>query len=199
MPTLRSIGPDQLPALWLPFSLVNLGCLLQVSFQVLTDWDPRFFGLVGISGLLEWTGLALWAAHVAAVMLGVGRYGQDAAANRGPVPPRIERNHRVAALLAWHPELEPVFLEHGFDLIRNPVLRRTVARQVTLKKACRMKGVDLERITEALNRSRHPAGADACSATSSQITTLTPLTVERTSQHVGPSAFTPPIVKLPES
>jgi len=109
---LRGVGPGSgmLPALWLPFLLINLGCLLRVGFQIGTDWHPLFFKLVGVSGMLEWTGLAIWAAHLAAV-------------------------------LHWHPELEPIVLDHGFDLIRNPVLRRTLARQVTLRQACRMKGV----------------------------------------------------------
>jgi len=153
VPTLRGIGPEKLPALWLPFVLINLGCLLRVGFQIGTDWHPTFFKLVGVSGMLEWTGLAIWASHLAAVMLGIGRYAQSDS-NWGPIPERIGPDHRVAAVLHWHPELEPVFVEHGFDLIRNPVLRRTVARQVSLAQVCRMKGVDLNAFLEKLNQSR---------------------------------------------
>jgi len=153
VPTLRGIGPapGMLPALWLPFVLINLGCLLRVGFQIGTDWSPVFFKLVGISGMLEWTGLAIWAGHLIAVMLGLGRYAQGEA-SWGPAPQRIAPEHRVAAVLHWHPELEPVFVGHGFDLIRNPVLRRTVARQVSLAAACRMKGVEVAAFVDALNR-----------------------------------------------
>jgi hypothetical protein len=155
VPTLRGISPEKLPALWLPFVLINLGCLLRVGLQIGTDWHPAFFKLVGVSGMLEWTGLAIWAGHLAAVMLGIGRYAQGET-NWGPIPERIAPEHRVAAVLHWHPELEPLFVERGFDLILNPVLRRTVARQVSLKQACRMKGVDLDAFLNKLNQSRQP-------------------------------------------
>jgi hypothetical protein len=153
VPTLRGVGPEKLPALWLPFVLINLGCLLRVGFQIGTDWHPTFFKLVGVSGMLEWTGLAIWAGHLAAVMLGIGRYAQGES-SWGPAPEQISPDHRVAAVLHWHPELEPVFVEHGFDLIQNPVLRRTIARQVSLAQVCRMKAVDLDTFLATLNDRR---------------------------------------------
>lgn len=161
VPTLRGIGPEMLPALWVPFVLINAGCLMRVGFQIGTDWHPVFFKLVGVSGMLEWTGLAVWASHLIAVMLGLGRYAQGES-NRGPAPERLTADHCVAAVLHWHPELEPVFVEYGFDLIRNPVLRRTVARQVSLKQACRMKGVEVTAFVDALNRARPAARGGAC-------------------------------------
>jgi len=164
VPTLRGIGPEKLPALWLPFVLINLGCLLRVGFQIGTDWHPALFKLVGVSGMLEWTGLAIWASHLAAVMLGIGRYAQGES-NWGPTPERIAPDQRVAAVLHWHPELEPVFVEHGFDLIRNPVLRRTVARQVSLAQVCRMKAVDLDAFLDVLN-DRRSATHDVASGVS---------------------------------
>lgn len=163
VPTLRGLEPGQLPALWPTFVLLNVGCLWRVSSQVLTDWVPSVFLLTGVSGLLEWTALALWAGHLGAVMLGWGRYRQSAAADWGPPPERLGPEHRVAAVLAWHPELEPVFVEHGFELIRNPVLRRTVARQASLQQVCRMKGVGLQRFLEVLERSRRPRETGGCS------------------------------------
>lgn len=74
VPILRGVMPHALPRLWLPFALINLGCFLRVSLQIGTDWDSAFFNVVGISGALEWTGLAIWAFHMATVMLGVGGY-----------------------------------------------------------------------------------------------------------------------------
>ncbi|MCC7407168.1 MAG: NnrS family protein, partial [Phycisphaeraceae bacterium] len=73
-PMLRGVGSERLPGLWLVFVLLNVGCLLRVSLQVLSDWSPVFFKVVGVSGMLEWTALALWSGHLAAVMLGLGRY-----------------------------------------------------------------------------------------------------------------------------
>ena len=165
VPTLRGIEPQRLPALWLPFVLINLGCFLRVTLQILTDWDAGVYRFVAISGALEWTGLAFWAAHLSAVMLGLGRYRTSAQASWGPVPESIRPDHRVAAVLDWYPQLEPTFVEHGFDLIRNPLLRRTIARQVTLRQVCRMKDVDMDRFIAALNEairvSTSPDGACA--------------------------------------
>nr|HPK03627.1 hypothetical protein [Candidatus Sumerlaeota bacterium] len=70
VPMLADVDHRTLPGLWAPFVLVNLGCLLRVSTQTLTNWHPLFFGVIGVSGMLEVAGLALWGAHLAAVMLG---------------------------------------------------------------------------------------------------------------------------------
>ena len=58
VPTLNGRDTRQLTALWGPFILVNVGCFLRVSLQALTDLNPRFFAVVGISGICEVTGLA---------------------------------------------------------------------------------------------------------------------------------------------
>jgi hypothetical protein len=172
VPTLRGIGPEILPALWLPFALINLGCLWRVGFQIGTDWHPVFFKLVGVSGMLEWTGLAIWAWHLVAVMLGFGRYTQGES-HGGPAPECITPDHRVAAVLHWHPELEPVFVEYGFEMIRNPVLGRTIARQVSIAQVCRMKGVDLEAFIKVINRSLATPTGNPCADNRSSLTTLT--------------------------
>ena len=40
----------------------------RVSLQALTDWHPLFFGVVGVSGILELAGLAWWGTHLIGVM-----------------------------------------------------------------------------------------------------------------------------------
>jgi len=151
VPTLRGVPSERLPRLWLPFILINAGCALRVALQIGTDWSDMPYRLIGLTGALEWTGLAIWAGHLAAIMLGWGRYGNAGKATWGPAPEQIEGEHRVAAALAWDPLLEDVFVRYGFDLIRNPLLRNTVARQVTLRQACRMKNVDEVDFLVALN------------------------------------------------
>lgn len=69
VPKLNGLDPSKLPALWGPFLLVNAGCLLRVSLQTLTDWHPRFFIAIGISGTLEVIGLGWWGVHLAKIML----------------------------------------------------------------------------------------------------------------------------------
>jgi hypothetical protein len=75
----KGLDPHRLPRLWGPFLLVNAGCLLRVGVQIATDWIPIAFPFIAISGALEWTGLAWWAAHLAAAMLRSRGYRPPAA------------------------------------------------------------------------------------------------------------------------
>lgn len=63
---------------------------------------------------------------------------------------------KIGDLLDAHPELLPTFLEAGFAPLADPVMRRTVARKVTIAHACSIHGLDLE---EFLGRLR--AGLEA--------------------------------------
>ncbi|HOB73031.1 MAG TPA: DUF1858 domain-containing protein [Phycisphaerae bacterium] len=151
VPTLNGIDTRQLPALWGPFALVNLGCFLRVSTQTLTDWHPAFFGIIGLSGTLEVAGLAWWGAGLVAIMLRGRRESVELVQIRAPRPARIEPTHRVADVLDWFPQTECLFVERGFAAVQNRLLRRTLARQVSVGQACRMHGVDAEQFVAALN------------------------------------------------
>jgi hypothetical protein len=65
----------------------------------------------------------------------------------------------VGDLLAAYPGLLPVFVSHGFSALSNPVLRRTMARQVSIGQACRMHGVDLDRFLEKLSEAKSRLGS----------------------------------------
>ena len=64
---------------------------------------------------------------------------------------RITAQSKVADVISKYPELETEFLEFGFKNILNPVMRRTVARKMTIEMGCRMRDVDLEAFLVALN------------------------------------------------
>jgi len=44
------------------FLLVNIGCFLRVTLQILTDWTSTAFVFVGISGILELIAFTLWGS-----------------------------------------------------------------------------------------------------------------------------------------
>jgi hypothetical protein len=151
VPTLNGIDARRLSSLAGPFILVNLGCFLRVSLQTLTDWHPVFYAVIGISGTLEVAGLGWWGIGLIRIM----RQGQReslAGHTAGARPEAIEPGHRVADVIAWFPEVEPVFVAFGFTAIRHAVFRRTLARQVSLEQACRMHGIDAGPFLDALNR-----------------------------------------------
>jgi hypothetical protein len=97
VPALNGIDVRRLSGLWGPFILLNLGCALRVIAQTSTDFTPWAFPLAGVSGVLEVLGLALWGAHLWAVMAGRARlrgpaalpapgYDEDNALSSSPGP-----------------------------------------------------------------------------------------------------------------
>lgn len=152
VPILRGAVPNRLPTLWAPFVLINVGCTLRVVGQTATDWAGEFFPLAGVSGVLEVTGLAIWGAHLAALMLRRPAW-EESPDDRGPRP--ITGGDSVTHVLDRHPDLLPLFLEFGFRPLANPILRRT-ARGVTINRACRFAGVDRDTFLAALNAKVFP-------------------------------------------
>ena len=153
VPTLNGVDPRTLSSLMGPFILVNLGCFLRCSLQTLTDWDPRFFAVVGVSGVLEVTGLAWWGIGLIAIILRGRReeLGLERQRQLGPPPAEITAEHYAADVLEWFPQTQAVFDRFGFAALRNGLLRRTIGRSTTLRRAAGMKGVSLESLLQELN------------------------------------------------
>jgi hypothetical protein len=149
VPILGGIEARGLPGLWIPFLLLNAGNAMRVTFQVLTDVFPGLaYPVMGMSGTLEVAGLAIWAVHLWR-LLG-HRPAEDAPA---ALPPqRITADMKVSDVAEWYPALLDVFELYGFKELRNPLLRRTLARRVTVRMACELKHVREEEFLEALNR-----------------------------------------------
>lgn len=153
VPTLNGVDPRTLSRLWGPYILINIGCAWRCSTQILTDANPWFFKIVGVSGMLEVTALAWWGVGLIAIM----RAGKRAAREgQAPRPALVAAQHKVADVLAWWPQTQAVFIRFGFTEITNPLLRRTVARTVSLSTVCRMRGVNLEDLLSELNASTPP-------------------------------------------
>jgi hypothetical protein len=169
VPTLNGVDPRRLSKLWVPFLLINSGCTLRVAGQTMTDFVPAAFPVTGISGLLEVLGLTLWAVHLWRIMS--GRFAPEMPeASPAPVAEGvITSSDRVGDVLDRYPFLLDTFLAFGFRPLSNPLLRRLMARHVTLAAACRHMSVDLETFIGAVNdaRMRHatsPAAISHCCA-----------------------------------
>lgn len=65
-------------------------------------------------------------------------------------PGTIDADMRVTDVLDWYPATMNAFDAHGFSALRNPLIRRTAARSVTIRQAAMMKEVDLEELLGAL-------------------------------------------------
>jgi hypothetical protein len=154
VPTLNSVDTRRLPGLWLPFILLNGGCALRVVAQTATDFSPLFFPAAGASGLLEVTGLAVWGVHLWRIMAGRSAVAEPELSPPGLRGALIEPEDRVGAVLDQHPELLDTFLSFGFRPLANPLVRRALATRVTLRAACGLAGVDVDRLVTALNARR---------------------------------------------
>jgi hypothetical protein len=164
VPTLNGVPAARLPSLWAPFLLINIGCATRVTFQVLTDVTTVAFPVAGVSGLLEVAGLALWGIHLVRVMTGRYRSAAGPETTAGP-PGEALPGHIVGWLTAAAPETIAVFERMGFPAITNRLLRETVARTVTIRQACALKGIDEARLIAALNEVLEPRAARRPAAT----------------------------------
>ncbi len=154
VPTLSGVDVRRANSLWPTFLLLNLGNLTRVSSQIATDFFPSAFSVMGFSGFIEVVGLTLWGYELFANMRAGKRLERETAAVAGNGAGRfqITPQTKVAEVLAHYPQSLQIFLRHGFGPLANPVLRKTMARVVTIEQACRREGVDL---AELLGELRH--------------------------------------------
>jgi hypothetical protein len=76
---------------------------------------------------------------------------------------RIEPGTTVGALLEAYPEAESILIDlaPAFSRLRNPVVRRTVAKVATLEQAAKIGGVSLRLVIEKLRAFTGQSGSQA--------------------------------------
>ncbi|MFN3421566.1 MAG: DUF1858 domain-containing protein, partial [Armatimonadota bacterium] len=140
--------------------------------------------LVAASGFIQWTGIVLWADDLwrnIAIGRRIAKEGTEPTEELTDITPQT----KVAAVLERYPQTLEVFLRHGFAPLANPVLRKTMAKVVTIEQACRREGVDMEELLRDLRRA---AGLDKMETT---VKALGERDLERTATETSvPSKFT---------
>ncbi len=156
VPTLSGVDVRRAASLWPTFILLNLGNTMRVTFQIATDFSPSAFPIMGVSGFIEVVGLTLWAYELVRNMrVGIENERRDSTVDQGPLT--VAAQTRVADVLRRYPQALEIFLKYGFTPLSNPVLRRTMARVVTIEQACRREGADLDRLLAELRSISAPA------------------------------------------
>jgi uncharacterized protein involved in response to NO len=152
VPTLSGVDVRRANALWPTFLLLNLGNLTRVSSQIATDFVPSAFSVMGFSGFVEVIGLTLWGYELCANMRAGKKLerGTSLAAVNRDEGLHITSQTKVGDVLASYPQSLAIFLRYGFGPLANPVLRKTMARVVTVEQACRREGVDLNKLLTEL-------------------------------------------------
>ena len=153
VPVLCGLSPTQVSTLRATFWLMNIGNCMRVVFQILTDSYTWAYPLMAASAWIEVAGLSIWAIDLWKAMSLRPVPGSSC----GKVP--LTRSTRVADVTAAYPETIPVFLQFGFSMITNPVMRRTVARSVSLEQVCRLRRVDCDQLLSALRHAASTAKA----------------------------------------
>ena len=165
VPTLSGVDVRSAPSLWPTFLLLNLGNLTRVSSQIATDFFPAAYSVMGFSGFIEVVGLTLWGYELFANMRAGKKLERETSVHdqNGNGRFRITPQTKVADVLTHYPQSLQVFLRHGFGPLANPVLRKTMARVVTIEQACRREGVDLTELLAELQNveiSDQPANSE---------------------------------------
>ena len=153
VPTLSGIDVRRASSLQWTFVLLNVGNALRVATEITTDFVPAAYRLMGVSGFIEVAALSRWSYELLSNMWQGRRLGKQAA---GPVmlamPIEISAQTRVAEVLECYPQTLQTFISFGFAPLRNPVLRNTIARVVTIEQACRRAGVVQGELLSELRR-----------------------------------------------
>lgn len=147
VPTLNGVDIRKLRSLWLPFLLINIGCLMRVSFQIATDFADWAYPVAGVSGLLELTAIALVGLHLWRIMA-----GWDPSDEIEERPSRITADDKIGHIVEWFPETLPLLLTKGFTPLANPVMRRTMARTISVRTAAAHHQLDVNQLVSELNR-----------------------------------------------
>lgn len=76
VPRLRGSAPFPAGAAWIVFALLNMGNGLRVICEVVTDYTPGAFGLMGVTGFVELIALLVWGVYLGSSLL-LGRKGPE--------------------------------------------------------------------------------------------------------------------------
>jgi uncharacterized protein involved in response to NO len=157
VPTLSGVDVRRANSLWPTFLLLNLGNLTRVSFQIATDFSPTAYSIMGVSGFIEVVALTLWGYELFAnIRVGKRLERESIVVNFQYL--EVTASTKVGEVLNHYPQSLEIFIRRGFPLLRNPVLRKTMARTITIEQACRREGVDLSGLLDELQQLTKGAG-----------------------------------------
>lgn len=148
IPTFKGINMSSIWLSNLSFVLLNLGCFLRVSTQVMIGLSSEFcYSLIGISGWIELVAIGMFGYNVWRTM--------NAEEEGDKIPGRslnkITKETKIFDVVDQYPETLDVFLNFGFKQLSNPVARRTIAKMFTVQQATKIHPVQIDDLLKALN------------------------------------------------
>lgn len=118
------------------FWLLNIGNGARIGFEILSATkNVTIHHIVGFTGFLEVTALILFGINIWVTMT------KEEAYEEKPIEV-FTGNETVYALTEQFPKTISILKEAGFEKITNPLLRKTLGRAITVRKACEEQKVD---------------------------------------------------------
>ncbi|MGR3175791.1 MAG: DUF1858 domain-containing protein [Candidatus Scalindua sp.] len=149
VPTFKGVGMHSIRLADLSFYLINIGCFLRVSTQIMIGLsNDYYYSLIGFSGWIELTAIGIFGYNIWKTM---NAEDEDELEEPKETLTEITGNTNIANAIDQYPEILDVFLEFGFKQLTNPVARKTVAKMFTIKQASKIHPVEIDALLKALN------------------------------------------------
>jgi len=149
VPTFKGVGMHSIRLADLSFYLINIGCFLRVSTQIMIGLsNDSYYSLIGFSGWIELAAIGIFGYNVWKTM---NAEDEDEIEEPQETLTEITGDTNIANAIDQYPETLDVFLEFGFKQLSNPVARKTVAKMFTIKQATKIHPVDVDTLLKALN------------------------------------------------
>ena len=149
VPTFKGVGMYSIKLADLSFYLINIGCFLRVSTQIMIGLsNDSYYSLIGFSGWIELAAIGIFGYNVWKTM---NAEDEDEIEEPQETLTEITGDTNIANAIDQYPETLDVFLEFGFKQLSNPVARKTVAKMFTIKQATKIHPVDVDTLLKALN------------------------------------------------
>jgi len=128
------------------FVLINIGCVFRVVAQPVSEHlYPQFYAFMGISGFIEYAAMFCFAINAWKTMqLDV----EEESTEQITV---ATASTNVYQLIKQYPQTLDVLVGFGFKQLKNPILRNTLARTISLGQAVQINPVNLEDLLKELN------------------------------------------------
>jgi hypothetical protein len=149
VPTFKGVGMYSIKLADLSFYLINLGCFLRVSTQIMIGLsNDSYYSLIGFSGWIELAAIGIFGYNVWKTM---NAEDEDEIEEPQETLTEITGDTNIANAIDQYPETLDVFLEFGFKQMSNPVARKTVAKMFTIKQATKIHPVEIDSLLKSLN------------------------------------------------
>jgi hypothetical protein len=128
------------------FVLINIGCVFRVVAQPVSEHlYPQFYAFMGVSGFIEYAAMFCFAINAWKTMqLDV----EEESTEQITV---ATASTNVYQLIKQYPQTLDILIGFGFKQLKNPILRNTLARTISLGQAVQIVPVNLEDLLKEVN------------------------------------------------